>query len=323
MKIIFLGTRGSLPFALTSSMVRSKIKRALEIANGKKFISSNDIDIFIENELPFNIRGGYGCNTACVEIQGGNECVICDAGTGLRDLGNHIVNNNEKYKNGAPPVINIFLSHLHWDHIQGFPFFTPAFIPGTIINIFGFHSEIEDVLKMQQESPCFPVPFDAMPAEINFKTLNISREYEIAGFTIKGIKQNHPGDSYGYLFEKSGIKVVYASDCEHKKDSEHEEYEFIRFCSGADLLIIDAQYSFLDAAYVKENWGHSSNIVVTELAVRSNVRQLCMFHHEPTWNDDDLAHFLKSTRNYLKLYDSSSSLIINMAYDGMEINLDK
>ena len=321
MNVLFWGTRGSLPFAVTSEMIKNKIKSAIAFANGKQFSSSEDIDIFIEKKLPFSIRGGYGCNTACVEIKGGSEYVICDAGTGLKDFGNQILKSRDGNENKSPLIINIFLSHLHWDHIQGFPFFAPAFVPGNIINIFGFHKGIEKIFKMQQAAPCFPVPLELMPADINFTTLNINKEYKIAGFTIKGIKQNHPGDSYGYRFEKNNIKAIYASDSEHTEISEQDDYKFIDFCRGADLLIMDAQYSFLDASYTKKNWGHSSNIVVTELAARSCVKHLCMFHHEPACDDNALEQFLKETRHYLKIYDKSSSLVIDMAYDGMEVSL--
>jgi len=273
----------------------------------------------------WGVRGGiptpefnkmrYGGNTSCVTVTADNgEMLILDAGTGLRLLGDELAKNELGQ-------MTLLLSHLHWDHIQGFPFFAPAFVPGNIINIFGFHKGIEKIFKMQQAAPCFPVPLELMPADINFTTLNINKEYKIAGFTIKGIKQNHPGDSYGYRFEKNNIKAIYASDSEHTEISEQDDYKFIDFCRGADLLIMDAQYSFLDASYTKKNWGHSSNIVVTELAARSCVKHLCMFHHEPACDDNALEQFLKETRHYLKIYDKSSSLVIDMAYDGMEVSL--
>jgi phosphoribosyl 1,2-cyclic phosphodiesterase len=319
MEILFWGTRGSLPYAVTSNIVKEKIKTAIELARGRTFNSSEELDLFIENALPFSIRGGYGCNTSCIEIKGGNEFILCDAGTGLRDFGNSVMASLGKKEN--PKVINIFLSHLHWDHIQGFPFFTPAYIPGYTINIFGFHEGIKDVFVKQQAAPCFPVPLQAMQAKINFTTLDLKDEYSIADFKIKGIKQNHPGDSYGYSFEKNDKKAVYSTDNEHKKDAEQEDYKFIEFCKNADLLILDAQYSLIDAIHTKKDWGHSSNILVTELAVRSKVKRLCMFHHEPTCNDDDLENFLKDTIDYLKIYDESSPLRIEMSYDSMHIKL--
>lgn len=319
MEVLFWGTRGSLPYAVTSEIVKQKIRTAIEFSHNKIFNSSTELDYFIDNELPFSIRGGYGCNTSCIEIKGADEFVLCDAGTGLRDFGNAIMATSTQ--KAQSKVINLFLSHLHWDHIQGFPFFTPAYIPGYTINIFGFHEGIKDVFIKQQAAPCFPVPIQAMQATINFETLDLDEEYTIADFIIKGIKQNHPGDSFGYTFKKNNKKLVYSTDNEHKKDAEREDYRFIEFCKNSDLLILDAQYSLIDAIHTKKDWGHSSNILVTELAVRSKVKRLCLFHHEPTCDDADLEKFLKDTVDYLNIYDETSSLKIEMAYDGMHIKL--
>ena len=322
MEVLFWGARGSLPSAVTAEMIKEKIKSSLSIALEKKLTSSDDLDHFIDNHLPFSVSSGYGCNTSCVEIIGGSEPVICDAGSGLRDYGNWIMKNPGEKAKQSGQIFNIFLSHLHWDHIHGFPFFTPAYIPGNTVNIFGFHENLEEVFKKQQAEPCFPVPLKALSATINFTTLDIEKEHTIAGFKIFGIEQNHPGKSYGYSFEKNNRKIIYSTDSEHKMDKKHSD-EFIRFCKDADVSINDAQYQLFDAIEVKENWGHSSNIVVTELAVRSNVKQLCMFHHEHTSDDTALDKFLKQTKKYLTFYDKSSPLIIDMAYDGMRITLEE
>ncbi|MBU1697690.1 MAG: STAS domain-containing protein [Proteobacteria bacterium] len=322
MEILFWGTRGSLPCAVTSEMIRKKIKSALAIALEKKLAAFDDLDRFVETQLPFSVSSGYGCNTPCVEIIGGSESVICDAGSGLRDYGNWVMKNPGEKAKQSGQVFNIFMSHLHWDHIHGFPFFTPAYIPGNTINIFGFHENLEEAFKRQQAEPSFPVPLEVLSATINFTTLDLEKEHSIAGFKIFGIEQNHPGKSYGYSFEKNNRKIIYSTDSEHKLDKKKLD-EFIRFCKDADILINDAQYHLFDALETKENWGHSSNIVVTELAVRSNVKHLCMFHHEHTSDDTDLDKFLNETKRYLKLYDKSSSLIIDMAYDGMRITLEE
>ncbi|MBT3177663.1 MAG: STAS domain-containing protein [Desulfobacula sp.] len=322
MEVLFWGTRGSLPSAVTAETIKKKIKSSLSIALEKKLTSYDDLDRFVENHLPFSVSSGYGCNTSCVEIIGGKESVICDAGSGLRDYGTWVMKNPGEKANQSGQVFNIFLSHLHWDHIHGFPFFTPAYIPGNTVNIFGFHENIEEMFKKQQAEPCFPVPLEALAATINFTTLDLEKEHNIAGFKVSGIEQNHPGKSYGYAFEQNNRKIIYSTDAEHKMDKKHSD-EFIRFCKDADVSINDAQYQLFDAIEVKENWGHSSNIVVTELSARSNVKQMCMFHHEPTCDDADLDKFLKDTREYLKLYDESSSLIIDLAYDGMRITLEE
>jgi phosphoribosyl 1,2-cyclic phosphodiesterase/anti-sigma regulatory factor (Ser/Thr protein kinase) len=315
MKVHFWGSRGSVPVSLTEQDVRAKIAAALREALRCGISRTDDIERFIDHNLPFAVRGSYGGNTACVEIADGDAFVLCDAGTGLRDFGNHAV------QNSAKDEFHIFLSHTHWDHIQGFPFFAPAYIPGNRITIYGFHGELEQIFRSQQDGRTFPVPLGAMPAQLRFIVMEPGREYQIAGFRVTGMRQNHPGDSYGYAFERSGRKVVYATDSEHTEDVWGEERSVVEFFRGADLLIFDAQYSFLESAHVKENWGHSSNILGVELGVAAGVRRLCLFHNEPDCDDGMLDRFLKDTRDYLKIYDETSPMEIDLAYDGLELEI--
>lgn len=319
MQVYFWGTRGSLPYSLKSEQIEKKINMALNLAIKHGLRDEEKIEDFIRNHLEFAVKSSYGCNTSCVEVRdGGSEFILCDAGTGLRDFGNHVMDSGLK----PPQTFHIFISHLHWDHICGFPFFTPAYIPGNRVNIYGFHDHIEDSFERQQEAPNFPLPLKAMGSEINFHQLNINNEYQIAGVNVLGIKQNHPGDSYGYSFVQHGRKVVYSTDAEHQKESEEDDYYFLRFIENADLLIFDAQYNLADHFFSKQSWGHSSNLVGVELAVRSKVKQLCLFHHEHTLDDHELDSFLADTRRYLQIYDEKSQLQVKMAYEGLLIELD-
>jgi phosphoribosyl 1,2-cyclic phosphodiesterase len=313
MRAFFWGTRGSLPSSLTAAGIRSKVVEAIQAAHGHSFKSPIAIGSFVDRQLPFTTRGTYGGNTSCIEIRGADEYVLCDAGTGLRDFGQSLA----PFK--TPAVFHIFMSHLHWDHIQGFPFFTPAFIPGNRIYIYGCHPDLEQAFVEQQRSPFFPVPFKALQAEIIFRVLQPDQPYEVAGLTVNCLKQNHPGDSYGYSFTRDNKKIVYSTDSEHKRDAESPFYAFLGFIKGADLLIFDAQYTLLDAIGMKENWGHSSNIVGVELAIDGQVKRLCLFHNEHTYNDTALDQFLENTKAYLKISDPSSHLEIHLAYDGLEI----
>lgn len=318
MKIYFWGTRGSLPYSVRSENIRTKIELALQEAIRHDLRNIADIQDFIDNTLSFDYKASYGCNTSCMEIRGGTEFVLCDAGSGLRDFGNYVMGSGVK-----PPVtFHIFMSHLHWDHIHGFPFFTPAFIPGNTINIYGYHNQLESVFVKQQDPPVFPVPFIALQADIRFHVLDLDRTYTIAGFEIEGIKQVHPNDSYGYAFKKDGRKVVYSTDSEHQEESEKEDYAFIRFAEESDVLIFDAQYRLADHLEAKKTWGHSSNIVAVELAVRAKVKQLCLYHNEHTVDDHQLEHFLSESREYLDIYTKgATSLDIHLAYDGLCIDL--
>jgi phosphoribosyl 1,2-cyclic phosphodiesterase len=276
---------------------------------------------FIRRELPFCVRGTYGGNSACVEIQGGADSVLCDAGTGLRDFGNAVMKAMSNGRDASPKTFHLFMSHLHWDHIQGFPFFSPAYLPGCQIRIYGCHPGLQDAFACQQNPPFFPVPLSAMSADISFHTLEEGRLYEIAGFQVTGIKQRHPGDSYGYRFLKDGKKVVYSTDAEHQDDAKDEHYPFVEFFRHADLLIFDAQYHFWESVDAKANWGHSSNLLGVELGLRAGVKRLCLFHHEPTFDDDTLDQFLSDTRTYQTILDPSSSMEILLAYDGLTLDI--
>ena len=315
MRAFFWGTRGSLPASMTGAMIRAKVVEAIRAAQGQAFTSRDEIGLFVDRSLPFTVRGAYGGNTSCVEIRGADEYVLCDAGTGLRDFGHSLA------LEGRPAVFHIFISHPHWDHIQGFPFFTPAFIPGNRIHVYGCHTDLEQAFIDQQRPPFFPVPFKAMQAEITFTDLQPGRPYEIAGLTVQCLKQNHPGDSYGYLFRRDDKKIVYSTDSEHKREAESPFYPFLDFIHGADLLIFDAQYTLLDAISAKENWGHSNNIVGVELAIDGDVKRLCLFHNEHTYDDTALDQFLVDTKNYMKIHAPASPLEIHLAYDGLEIEV--
>ncbi|MDX1571152.1 MAG: MBL fold metallo-hydrolase [Xanthomonadales bacterium] len=319
MKVYFWGTRGSLPATVLPKHIEKKIRLALELAVDHGLSSKDDIDEFIENELSFDIRASYGCNTSCVEVRGGSEFVVCDAGSGLRDFGNYVMSSGAR----PPQTFNIMMSHLHWDHINGFPFFVPAFIPGNVVNIYGYHERLEEAFVRQQDPISFPLALEDMGATINFHVLDTAEPITVGGFKVSAIEQNHPGDSYGIAFEKDGQKLVYSTDSEHFADSDAPDYRFIPFFQDADLLIFDAQYNLADHFHAKASWGHSSNMVAVELALRSDVKHLCLFHNEHTVDDHQLEGFLADSRRYLELHDPDSDLRIDLAYDGMEIDLSQ
>lgn len=309
MNVRFWGSRGSLSASCSAATIRAKLLRALELVGERSLATAEERQRFID-ELPFAVAGGFGTNTSCVEVACGEERLILDAGTGLRDLGG----SHEAGRH--PATFHLLLSHPHWDHIQGFPFFMPAYRPGNRIIIHGCHPRLSEVFTNQQKMPSFPVPLAAMAAEIEFVQLEPNEEYTINGFTVTPMRLNHPGDSYAYRIRRQGRTMVYATDGEHKENGDSRDYPFVDFCKGADLLIFDAQYSLRDALVAKENWGHSSNLVGVELAVISEVRRLCLFHSEHTGDDEGLARFLADTRKYAEIY-GQGLLEVELAYDGL------
>ena len=318
MLVRFWGTRGSLPVALTSADIRRKVETALSLAIAQGVDSPDSLRSFIDNDLDFSISQTYGGQSSCVEIETGRaEYLACDMGSGARAFGTHIMSAQKS----GPIVVNVLMSHVHWDHIMGFPFFAPAYVPGAHIRIFGCHDVIEKAFRLQQSAPCFPVDFSRLAANIGFIKLEAGQIAEIAGFNIAPKLQRHTGNSYGYRLERGGKAIVYSTDSEHKLEDPAETQAFVEFFRNADLVIFDAMYSLLDAVSVKEDWGHSSNIVGVELAQLANVKQLCMFHHEPAFNDERIQSVLNETIRFERLTRGDQALIVSAAFDGMEIEV--
>ena len=314
MKAHFWGTRGSLPAAADTLDLRQKMIDGIKAARGVNCSKPGNPAAFAAENMEFSHYGYFGTNTSCVEVSHETDFVICDAGSGIQDLSRRIMSGDER----PGRTFHIFLSHLHWDHIQGFPFFMPRYIAGNTIMVYGGHSNMKRVMAFQQKWSRISL---AERAHVGFKVLKPGKWYDIAGFQVKPILQNHPGDSYGYRFERGGKSIVYSTDCEHRQDESSDDYPFIDFFRKADLLIIDAQYRADDAFGAKENWGHSSNTLVAELGARAGVKRLCMFHNEPTVNDADLDKFLQDTQRYLQIYDPDSLMKIDLAYDGLEVDI--
>ena len=320
MRIRFWGTRGSLPVSASGHVIREKVKQALRLAEGRRFENDAQLERFIDESLDFPIKSGYGGDSSCVQIEAGEGYMICDMGTGLRRFVKQVV---KELGSENPQVYHFFMSHLHWDHIMGFPFFAPAYIPGKTIRIYGglLANEMEDAFRRQQSSPCFPVYWDQLGADVSFTHLEVDRWYEINSFRVKIMRQAHHGGSFGYRFEKDGKSMIYSTDAEHKQQSEKETEAVIDFFRDADLVIFDATYSLADMITIKEDWGHSSNIVGVDLCLRAKVKHYCMFHHEPALNDEMIYTILQETKRYETLVNKGHSLKISTAYDDLVIDI--
>jgi phosphoribosyl 1,2-cyclic phosphodiesterase len=220
-----------------------------------------------------------------------------------------------------PATVNVFMSHVHWDHIMGFPLFGPAYVPGTKIRIHGCHDVLEEAFRKQHSAPCFPVEWEQLGASIEFVHLEPGRTHEIAGVGVTTMLQRHGGDSYGYRFESQGKTVVYSTDSEHPLAEAGHTERFVALFRDADLVIFDAMYSLADAISVKADWGHSSNIVGVELCQMAHAKHLVLFHHEPANNDATLEGLLKEARRFEELTRGDQALKVSAAYDGLEIDL--
>lgn len=315
--IRFWGTRGSFPVGTSASLLRERMVEAVELSRGRDLTDRISVEAFVDSIFPGKIPPLYGTNTSCVEItNGGAAHIICDAGSGLYSCGAQLLEEGKS----TGETYHIFITHLHWDHIQGFPFFDPIYISGNKVVVHGFHEKLEEAFRLQMSPPFFPVPFSELKADISFEVHDVSKPFEVDGITVSGIEQKHPGVSYGYRFEGRGKAVVYSTDSEHTQGVRSEGYPFIDFFKDADLLIFDGMYSSEDDV-PKLEWGHSSSMMGVELAHRANVGHLVLFHHDPTRTDEELEGFLHKAKTYAKERSYSLPNQISSAYDGWILDL--
>ncbi|HAJ46833.1 MAG TPA: MBL fold metallo-hydrolase [Alphaproteobacteria bacterium] len=227
----------------------------------------------------------YGGNTSCVEVEAGMHRVIFDAGTGLRPLGLKLVAQQTK-------TVDIFLSHTHFDHVCGWPFFAPAYDKGTRINLWSGHLHgsgltTRSVMMRLMEAPLFPVAEDVFQADISYRDLDAQATLVPApGLTLTAAPLNHPNGATGYRLTFGSRSLVYASDHEHQGTEPLPS--LLKLAQGADLLIYDATYS-PEAYPAHAGWGHSTWEEGLRLAIRAKARALALFHHEPSHTDDMLA----------------------------------
>lgn len=228
----------------------------------------------------------YGGNTPCVAMQVGGKRLIFDAGTGLHVLGQSLLPK-------MPVEGYIFFTHSHWDHIQGFPFFTPAFIGGNKFHIYGAiapdGSTIEQRLNDQMLHPNFPVPLQIMQSNLTFHNVQIGNSIHIDDVIIETAHLNHPGEAVGYRVNWRGGAAVYITDTEHYPD--HLDENVLWLARNADVLIYDSTYSdeeYSNPKSPKIGWGHSTWQEAIKVAKAANVKTLVIYHHDPAHNDDYL-----------------------------------
>ena len=260
---------------------------------------------------PTTVR--YGGNTACVEVRDSTGALlVLDAGTGLRELGINLMNSN-----GARPVtIDLLISHLHWDHIQGIPFFRPAYLPNSVLRIIGPKQDrsMKELLGLGMDDPFFPVDLDDIPAKIEIGEMGDGSDRTIGPYRVRSASIFHPAPALAYRIEADGRSVVYATDTEDFMTG--KKNPVIELAAGADTLIHDAQ--FLPSDF-KETWGHSTIDAAIDVAAKAKVKRLVLFHHDPDRADDALDHIgLQAQRAGRK---KLPGLEVVVAREGLELEV--
>jgi phosphoribosyl 1,2-cyclic phosphodiesterase len=259
----------------------------------------------------------FGGNTSCLEVRVGERRLIFDAGTGIRVLGRDIL------QDGTNCQADLFLSHFHWDHIQGIPFFGPLYDPATHLRIHGARQgevDIQTLFAGQMGPIYFPIPFEALAATLEFSHLD-GKPWRADGIEVAAIRVRHPGHTYGYRISVGGARVAYIPDNElvgssYAVDGPEWYDELIAFLKGVDVLYHDAM--FTDTEYQSRiGWGHSTFAQAVRLAEDAGVRRLYFFHHAPERTDAELLEILDEFR--ADLGRRGSALELGAASEGEEL----
>jgi len=268
---------------------------------------------------PGSFTEKYGGNTSCIEILCNDTLIIIDAGTGLRELGENLAE-NKKLK-----TAHIFISHTHWDHIQGFPFFMPAYHKDFELKIYGrtnSNKSLKRIFSSQMNTEYFPVPLNYLSAKLDFIEIKAKQKLTINNINIETFPLNHPGGNTSYKFTFKDKIVVYASDHEpFKSDWENttpQDKALIEFFKNSNLLIIDSQYTTKEYQ-IKKGFGHSPIDYAISLACKARVENVILFHHDPSHTDAFLDGMLEFANKYAKNFDYQPT--IKMAREHFQIKI--
>ncbi|NJL92373.1 MAG: MBL fold metallo-hydrolase [Anaerolineae bacterium] len=287
MRLRIWGARGSIPTPITTPEMRRRLHEVLVRSQGVNLDSSEAIDRFLDR-LPASLTSVVSGNTSCFEVRAGEQLFIFDLGSGSRLLGKALM--QEEFGQGQGTA-HIFISHTHWDHIEGFPFFTPAYVPGNQLHFYTPFEDIEWRLRQLMGAPFFPVELDYPQATRSYHTLKPGHPHQINDVQIEMIPLHHPGTSYAYKLQGGGKTLVYANDAEYPQMDQQFTAPYEDFFRGADVLIFDAMYTYEAAVTSKVDWGHSTPKAGAELAWRAGVKRLILTHHDP--EDADIALWSK------------------------------
>jgi len=268
----------------------------------------------------------YGGNTPCIQITSKKgEEIILDAGTGIRELGNKIIERE------APTDIKILMSHTHWDHIQGLPFFEPLYKKNYKVNFYSnINSEesLDYIIEGQWHPVFFPVNTDVLQAKVNYSKIAPDNEYKFNELKIETIASHHSKGTISFKIKERGATVIYMTDNEILYNAEEEEANFknvynennelIKFCEDADYLIHDSMYTLNDYNS-KIGWGHSNNIALAHFSILAKVKNLVLFHYDPNYSDSDIDYILTETKRFLK--DEGSNVNCIASQDLMELEI--
>jgi phosphoribosyl 1,2-cyclic phosphodiesterase len=317
MKLKVWGSRGSIPAPLTPQELESKTEAYIQEFCHSPFYPEKNIPGFMAQK---KIGSGqsFGGNTTCVELIA-EDSLIIDGGSGLRLKGNQLLSGPCGKGKG---VVHIYMTHFHWDHLMGIPFFVPIFIPGNEIHFYSVDDALEEAIKLVFSKPYFPVPFAALGAKVHFHKIEPRVATTIAGFELTPYQLDHPDACWGAKICHQGKNYAHIVDNEGKRVGRGELGDDLPLYQNIDLMYFDAQYSF-DDLMKRIDWGHSSAFIGMDIAFREKVKKVIFTHHDPSATDTQLIQMMENDSDYYKIQQSlhQHKFEWTFAYDGMEVEI--
>ena len=308
MQVRLWGVRGSIAAPLTSAGLREKAKSLLSEARPEDLASPAAIDAYLDRS---EHAWTYGGNTSCVEVSFGDVLFVLDSGTGIRALGGAL----KAEGRDKTAKIHMFFTHFHWDHICGFPFFLPIYQPGREIGVWSGRSDSERLLSLQMGDAHFPVKWNNLPSRITCTQLPENTPTTIEDAQVRILPLIHPDKAYGYRIDHAGKSVVYLTDTEVSKNPDKVAGTYAKFVEGADLVIVDAMYGFLDF-HDHINFGHSTIFTFIDFFRDANIGELVIFHHDPLASDPQVTRLCNDARRYKELIAPQAKWKLSAAFEG-------
>ncbi|MDF3818318.1 MBL fold metallo-hydrolase [Leptospira sp. 96542] len=311
------GVRGSIASPLQNQDYRKKITDILHLF-GKEGGGLSPEAFW--KSLPYHLKYVTGSDTTCLSVtdEDGNLFVL-DMGTGLRNLGDALIKNPEFLK--SEKDVSFFITHTHWDHIQGLPFFKPIYFPNFKLKFYSPYPNLEERLEKQQIPEFFPVPLASTGSKKEYNSFFPGDVLETeTGMKVECHPLKHPGGSYAYKFtNKEGKIFIFATDAEFTGADMDTIQGSLPFFQNADLLVMDTQYT-LDESFSKFDWGHTSYTMAVNCATSWGIKNLVLTHHEPSYSDEKIYEIFKDAKLHKKQL-GNQKLKIHLAREGMRFHL--
>lgn len=307
MKVKYWGVRGSLPASPTPEQWKNNFEILMHQFFKSGYKNATDIKDFLNQQTVTQV-GGFGTATTCAEVCTPKTQIIIDGGTGLHQM------SAEMMKGPAgkgQAEIHIFMTHFHWDHMLGIPFFAPHFIKGNKIHYYAVQDDIERIVKIKFTKPMFPVAYENLPSTLVYHRLEPRKPLMLGDFKITPYQLDHPDPCWGYKIESNGKVYSHCVDTEGTRVSPEALGPDLPLYQGVDMMFFDAQYTLPELAE-KANWGHSAAQIGLDLAFREKIKNVVFAHHDPGADARQIFGLEKQTREYYewKMKTSSANNIV-------------